>query len=67
MVSFRWAGPGPVVVPGATALEPAGGRRRLTGPDTDAIPRHLLTPTGASELEITHAGLEEAFLGLTAD
>jgi len=67
VVSFRWAGPGPVVVPGATALEPAGGRRRLTGPDTDAIARHLLTTTGASELEITHAGLEEAFLGLTAD
>lgn len=67
VVSFRWEGPGPVVVPGATALEPAGGRRRLTGPDTDAIARHLLTTTGASELEITHAGLEEAFLGLTAD
>ncbi|MFF0903976.1 UNVERIFIED_CONTAM: ABC transporter ATP-binding protein [Kocuria sp. CPCC 205316] len=67
VVSFRWDGPEPVVVPGATPLEPVGGRRRLTGPDTDGIARHLLTATGASELEITHAGLEEAFLGLTAD
>ncbi|MFE7629627.1 ABC transporter ATP-binding protein [Kocuria sp. NPDC057446] len=67
VVSFRWDGPGPVVVPGAAPLESVGGRRRLTGPDTDAIARHLLATPGASELEITHAGLEEAFLGLTAD
>ena len=67
VVSVRWEGPEPVVVPGATPLDSVGGRRRLTGPDTDAIARHLLTTTGARELEITHAGLEEAFLGLTAD
>ncbi|MFI7481763.1 ABC transporter ATP-binding protein [Kocuria sp. M1R5S2] len=67
VVSFRWNGPGPVVVPGATQLPPAGGRHRLTGPDTDAIARHLLTASSATSLEITHAGLEEAFVGLTAD
>ncbi|MCJ8503907.1 ABC transporter ATP-binding protein [Kocuria flava] len=67
VVSFRWTGPGPVVVPGASPLDPAGGRVRLTGPDTDAIARHLLATPHARELEIAHAGLEEAFLGLTAD
>ncbi|MFW6187979.1 MAG: ABC transporter ATP-binding protein [Actinomycetota bacterium] len=67
VVSFRWPGPGPVVVPGATPLAPVGARERVTGPDTDAIARHLLTCTAATDLEITHAGLEEAFLGLTAD
>ncbi|MGX5359889.1 ABC transporter ATP-binding protein [Kocuria sp. KH4] len=67
VVSFRWSGSGPVDVPGATPLPPVGARRRLTGPDTDAIARRLLADPAASDLEISHAGLEEAFLGLVAD
>ena len=35
--------------------------------DTDAVARHLLTHTGARDLEITSRGLEDAFLALTAD
>ena len=67
VVSFRWSGSGPVDVPGATPLPSVGARRRLTGPDTDAIARRLLADPAASDLEISHAGLEEAFLGLVAD
>lgn len=42
------------------------GRVVLLGPDTDAIALHLLRSTGATDLLIQQAGLEEAFMGLTA-
>ena len=35
--------------------------------DTDAVARHLLTHTGARDLEITARGLEDAFIALTGD
>ena len=35
--------------------------------DTDAVARHLLTHTGARDLEITPRGLEDAFIALTGD
>jgi ABC-2 type transport system ATP-binding protein len=35
--------------------------------DSDAVARHLLTTTGARDLEIVARGIEDAFLALTAD
>ena len=35
--------------------------------DSDAVARHLLTTTGARDLEITSRGLEDAFISLTAE
>ena len=35
--------------------------------DSDSVARHLLTATGARDVEITSSGLEDAFLALTGD
>ncbi|NKE09983.1 MULTISPECIES: ABC transporter ATP-binding protein [Kocuria] len=52
-------------IPGAETVQVHGGRTVFTGPDTDAIARHLLTRTSANDLLIVQVPLEEAFIGLT--
>ena len=37
----------------------------VTGTDSDAVARYLLTSTPASDLEIVARGLEDAFIALT--
>ena len=54
-------------ITGVQTVEVRGDTVYLHGQDTDAIARHLLTATGAKDLEITSRNLEEAFLTLTAD
>jgi ABC-2 type transport system ATP-binding protein len=54
-------------VPGVERAERRGDRVILHGQDSDAIARHLLTSTGARDLEIASTGLEEAFIALTGD
>ncbi len=54
-------------LPGVTDLEHRGERVLLRTTDSDAVARHLLSTTGARDLEITALGLEEAFLALTGD
>jgi ABC-2 type transport system ATP-binding protein len=44
-----------------------GDRVLITGSDSDAVARYLLTRTAAVDLEITSRNLEDAFLALTAD
>jgi ABC-2 type transport system ATP-binding protein len=39
----------------------------ITCTDSDAVARHLLTETAASDLEITANSLEAAFMALTGD
>ncbi len=77
----RWLGAGRTVratLPGATeaqltaiagvdSAEVRGNTVYLHGADSDTIARHLLTATGAHDLEITSRNLEDAFLALTAD
>ena len=54
-------------IAGVERAEVRGDTVYLHGRDTDAIARHLLTRTGARDLEITSRNLEDAFLTLTAD
>ena len=54
-------------IAGVDTAEVRGDTIYLHGRDTDSIARHLLTETGARDLEITSRNLEEAFLTLTAD
>ncbi len=54
-------------LPGVTAVNVRGDTVVLTATDSDLIARHLLTNTAARDLEITSAGLEDAFLALTGD
>ncbi|GAA4606914.1 ABC-2 type transport system ATP-binding protein [Actinoplanes octamycinicus] len=54
-------------IPGVDSSEVRGDTVYLHGRDTDEIARHLLTRTGARDLEITSRNLEDAFLTLTAD
>jgi ABC-2 type transport system ATP-binding protein len=54
-------------VPGADTVEVRGDTVLIHSRDTDAVARHLLTHTGARDLEITARGLEDAFLALTGD
>ena len=54
-------------LPGVTAVERHGATVMLVCTDSDAAIRALLAaPPGARDIEITGAGLEEAFLQLTA-
>ncbi|MET0417991.1 MAG: ABC transporter ATP-binding protein [Actinoplanes sp.] len=52
---------------GVETAEVRGDTVWVHGRDSDRIARHLLTHTGARDLEITSRNLEEAFLTLTAD
>ncbi|MGK5681538.1 ABC transporter ATP-binding protein [Actinoplanes sp. URMC 104] len=54
-------------IAGVERAEVRGDTVYLHGRDTDEIARHLLTRTGARDLEITSRNLEDAFLTLTAD
>ncbi|MEU8658756.1 ABC transporter ATP-binding protein [Actinoplanes philippinensis] len=54
-------------VPGVESAEVRGDTVLLSGRDSDAIARHLLTRTEARDLEITSRNLEDAFLALTAE
>ncbi len=54
-------------LPGVEEVEIRGDTVLLHASDSDAVARHLLTETGARDLEITARGLEEAFIALTSD
>jgi ABC-2 type transport system ATP-binding protein len=54
-------------LPGVEGVEVRGDTVLLTGRDSDAIARHLLTKTQAYDLEITAENLEDVFLALTSD
>jgi ABC-2 type transport system ATP-binding protein len=54
-------------LPGVEGVEVRGDTVLLTGRDSDAIARHLLTMTLAYDLEITAENLEDVFLALTSD
>ena len=54
-------------LPGVEGVEVRGDTVLLTGRDSDAIARHLLTKTKAYDLEITAENLEDVFLALTSD
>jgi ABC-2 type transport system ATP-binding protein len=54
-------------LPGVTAVELRGERAELACDDSDATNRALVTGyPGAHDIEISAAGLEEAFLALTS-
>jgi len=52
---------------GVTSVELRGDTVLITCTDSDAVARHLLTETAASDLEITTNSLEAAFMALTGD
>ncbi|PXX60312.1 ABC-2 type transport system ATP-binding protein [Nocardia tenerifensis] len=52
-------------LPGVDDIEVRGERIVLHTKDSDAVARHLLTETAATDLEITSHNLESAFLALT--
>jgi ABC-2 type transport system ATP-binding protein len=54
-------------LPGTVAVEVRGDTVLVRSTDSDAVARHLLTATAARDLEVTSAGLEEAFIALTGD
>jgi ABC-2 type transport system ATP-binding protein len=54
-------------IPAADSMEVQGERLIITSSDTDKVARHLLTQTGAYDLEIAARGLEDAFIALTSD
>ena len=54
-------------LPGTVAVEVRGDTVLVRSTDSDAVARHLLTATPARDLEVTSAGLEEAFIALTGD
>ncbi|MGI8533098.1 MAG: ABC transporter ATP-binding protein [Geodermatophilaceae bacterium] len=54
-------------LPGIESVQVRGDTVLLTGSDSDAVARHLLTRTAARDLEITSRNLEDAFVALTAD
>jgi ABC-2 type transport system ATP-binding protein len=54
-------------LPGVTAVDIRGDLVVLTATDSDLVARHLLNNTAARDLEINAAGLEDAFVALTAD
>lgn len=57
----------PDAVPGAEQLERRGRSLTVRAKDSDAVARFLLTQTSARDVEISSAGLEDAFLALTSD
>ena len=54
-------------LPGVQSVELRGDRVFVRTADSDAVARHLLTSTAATDVEITARGLEDAFLALTSD
>jgi ABC-2 type transport system ATP-binding protein len=54
-------------IPQVDSLEVRGDSVLVHSRDTDAVARHLLTQTGARDLEIVARGLEDAFVALTGD
>ncbi|HET7799985.1 MAG TPA: hypothetical protein VFL38_06160, partial [Humibacillus xanthopallidus] len=52
-------------LPGVTDVRRRGERLVITASDSDAVARLLLGELGGRDLEITTAGLEEAFMALT--
>ena len=54
-------------IPGADSIEVRGDSVLIHSTDTDAVARHLLTRTPATDLEIVSRGLEDAFIALTSD
>lgn len=56
-----------LALPGVESVELRGDTVYVHARDTDEVARHLLTQTGARDLEITSRNLEQAFLALTAD
>lgn len=54
-------------IPGADTVEVRGDTVLIRSGDSDAVARHLLAETAAHDLEITAAGLEDAFIALTGD
>jgi len=54
-------------LPGVTAVEVRGDTVILQARDSDAVLRHLLTETGAHDVEVTSRNLEDAFVALTSD
>ena len=52
---------------GVSSVELRGDTVLITCTDSDAVARHLLTETAASDLEITANSLEAAFMALTGD
>jgi len=54
-------------LPGVEGVEVRGDTVIVRTADSDGVARHLLTQTGARDLEITTHNLEEAFLALTSD
>ncbi|MFG2067881.1 ABC transporter ATP-binding protein [Micromonospora tulbaghiae] len=53
-------------LPGVRSVEVRGDVVLVHSEDSDVVARHLLTRTGARDLEITSRNLEDAFLTLTA-
>jgi ABC-2 type transport system ATP-binding protein len=54
-------------IQGVVSVEVRGDTVLIACSDSDAVARHLLTETGATNLEITANTLEAAFVALTAD
>ena len=52
-------------LPGVRSLERHGQRVIVRAADSDALARHLLTRTSATDLEITAGSLDDAFIALT--
>jgi ABC-2 type transport system ATP-binding protein len=52
---------------GVSSVELRGDTVLITCTDSDAVARHLLTETAATDLEITSNSLEAAFMALTGD
>jgi ABC-2 type transport system ATP-binding protein len=52
-------------IPGALSVEIRGDTVIVHADDSDAVARHLLTTTGARDLEITSRNIEDAFIALT--
>jgi ABC-2 type transport system ATP-binding protein len=53
-------------LPGVDQVELRGDSVLIHASDSDLVARHLLTTTGARDLEITSRNLEEAFIALTS-
>ena len=54
-------------IDGVRSVEQRGARVVITATDSDAVARLLLLELGGTDLEIVAAGLEQAFMALTAD
>lgn len=54
-------------LPGVDTVQLHGEDVLIRATDSDAVARHLLNHTPARDLQVTSAGLEEAFLALTSD